>query len=597
MFKNSLFNWMPLTRLMKNGGIVFIFIAIGMMALWGCSVKEKLYGVINTDNSIQTDADVPLIVNGVYSIYQGYGLYKSSAHGMILYSADEFCTLSAGGQGATILHNETAGDIYVQSSWQTFFSVIEQANNVIAAINNAPLVTAATRTRAIGEMYFMRGFTYFNLVRLFGGVPVRLSPMLSPKDFYQKRQSVDSVYHQIFIDLGNANTMCIPYSLQPQTELGRATKGAAQAMLSLAYLTYGNYLDLNNRTGESSQYYSLANSYADSVINSKQYRLLNNYASLFDVTNERNSYNEVIFGIQQTRDATIAGAGSKGSLLAYQMSCGSLPHICGNLPYGYGQGTIRVQPWFYNLYSSGDYRDTVKKINDYRTDFTFLTNWYKNDGVNPVTHIITYPVVVPDSSSLSREQLPYFNKYNDPLGFDSNNNENDEYIIRLAEIYLIKAEALNELGQSGAALAAFNVVRARARLGNGNSRNAPYNLQSGLSQYDFRMAVYNERGIELTGEFSRWFDDVRIQYQQTGKCMLQWRYDTYYPSLSSSQMVLPQWNTTTHQWNSLVRGVAQGGVVEPITVPLIWLDKFKLFPIPASELAGNANFGGQNPGW
>lgn len=586
MFKNRLFNWLLLKRKMKIRAVVLIFVAFGIMGLVGCSVKENLTGAILTDNYIQTDADIPVVVNQVYAIYQGYSLYKSVALNMILFGADEFSSTSS--QANALLHNQTASDIYIQQTWQSFFSAINVANNVIDAVNKAPLVTAAARQKVVGEMYFMRAFTYFNLVRLYGGVPVKLSPTQSSQNLYLPRQRVDSVYHQIFIDLNSAVAMCIPYSQQPSTEWGRATKGAAQAILALAYLTYGNYCDLNNRSSESSQYYNLANTFADSVILSNQYTLLPNYASIFDVSNEPNAYNEVIFGIQQTRDAATTSAGSKGSEIAYTTTSSELPKICGNLPYGYGAGAIKVQPWFYNLYSKGDYRDTINKINDYRADFSFLTNWYKNDGVNPFFHIVTYPVIVPDSGSLTRESQPCFNKYNDPKGFDSRNNENDEYIIRLAEVYLIKAEALNEMGQSAAALIAFNKVRARARLSNGITRNAPYDLQSGLSKEDFRLAVYNERGIELTGEFSRWFDDTRIQYLNTGKCMLQWRYQTFYPSLTAVQMGLPQWNTKTKTWS--------GGVVQPISVPQ-WNDKFKLYPIPASELSSNPNFGGQNPGW
>ena len=598
MFRYDFFNGLPFRRLqgwLMVRALVLCAFVIGILALQGCSIKEKLYGRVSSTNYINTDADVPEVVNGVYSIYQTYGLYKYCAHTMMLYSSDEFCPPNI--SGTYFVYTETSADPYMSQVWPALNSTIEQANATMVAVNNAPLVTAATKKKVIGEMYFVRDFSYFDLVRLYGGVPVRLSPTTDPASFNLPRQSVDSVYHQLLNDLDSANDMCVPYSLQPKAEWGRATKGAAQAIKALACLTYGNYLDLNNRSGESPYYYTLANSFADSVILSNQYTLLTNYASLFDVSNERNAYNEVIFGIQQTRDATIAASNSKGSVMAFSTNSAELPNICGNPPLGYAQGSLRVQPWFYNLYVSGDYKDSINKANDYRTDFTFLTNWYRNDGINPVTHYVTYPIVVPDSARLTREQLPYFNKYHDPLGYDGSNNENDEYIIRLAEVYLIKAEALNELGQTGSATNAFNKVRARARLANGTPRKAPFDLRSGLSKYDFRMAVYNERGIELTGEFGRWFDDVRMQYQNSGKCMLQWRFDTFYPSLAASSLkVMPQWDTKTKKWNPMVNGVPQGGVVQPLSVPA-WKEKSKLFPIPASELAANGNLGGQNPGW
>ena len=562
------------------------FMSFGQFFLHGCTLKESLYGVSPADGYIQSDADVAVLANGIYAEYQSYSLYKSSAHGMILFSADEFSTPSFANQGYWLSHSELSTDTYINSSWNNFFAAINRSNSLIESINTAgSLVTAATRKKVIGEMYFMRGFTYFNLVRLFGGVPVSLSSSQPNNNFSQPRQSIDSVYHQIFIDLSNANQMCIPYSLQPTAERGRATKGAAQAILALAYLTYANYCDLNNRSSESPKYYTLANSFSDSVINSNQYRLLPNYASIFDVSNEPMAYNEVIFGIQQTRDFTTANQNSKGSQMAYTTTSGNEPYVCGNPTNGYGAGTVQIQPWFYDLYRSGDY--TKNGVNDYRTDYNFLTNWYSTTSI-PISHFVTYPVVVADSQYLTRKNQPYFNKYRDPNGLDYWNNENDEYIIRLAEVYLIKAEALNELGQPGIAWNIFMTVRRRARLADGNPRSVPADLPLGLSKADFRMAVFNERGLELAGEFSRWFDCVRMQYGNTGKCMLQWRFETFYPQLASNQMTLPVWNSSAKKW--------VGGTVQPVTV-IPWIDKYKLFPIPAAELAANANFGNQNPGW
>ncbi len=567
----------------------FFPIIVLVFVIGSCTVKENLYGVLTTDSYVQTEADIPFVVNGVYAAYQDYSLYKSSAHSMLLYSADEFSsTLVSTGfsQGLFLIRGETSADPYIRTSWQYFYSAVDRANSAINAISQAPLVSDATKKRVIGELKFMRGFTYFNLVRLFGGVPIRTVATTPNENFYLPRQSVDSVYKQIFVDLNTAANDCIPYSQQPSSESGRATKGAAQALLSLVYLTYGNYCDLNNRSSDAPNYYIKANDYADSVINSNQYSLLSNYANLFDVNNEKAAYNEVIFGIQQTRDANTSGPGSKGSELAFYLSTSNLPNICGSKPYGKGNGTLRVQPWFYNLYVSGDYIDNG--VQDYRTSFNFLTNYYGTTGNQTFQHYVTYPVIIPDSANTTRESQPYFNKYRDPKGLDNRNNENDEYILRLAEVYLIKAEALNELGRQAEAILSFNAVRQRARLADGNFRTAPKDLAIGLSKEDFRMAVYNERGLELLGEFSRWFDGVRMQYGNSNKCMLQWRFETFYPGLTSTQRTLPTWNSATKSWT--------GGVVQPISVST-WNDRYKLFPIPATELTSNANFGNQNAGW
>ena len=121
---------------------------------------------------------------------------------------------------------------------------------------------------------------------------------------------------------------------------------------------------------------------------------------------------------------------------------------------------------------------------------------------------------------------PCILKYRDPNGLDTRNHANDFIIIRLAEVYLIKAEAANELGKTTDAYTAFNKVRERARLANstngGAVRTVPTNLRTGLSKQDFRLAVLKERGLELIGEGHRWFDLVRMKMDD-GRSMYEYR--------------------------------------------------------------------------
>jgi starch-binding outer membrane protein, SusD/RagB family len=296
----------------------------------------------------------------------------------------------------------------------------------------------------------------------------------------------------------------------------------------------------------------------------------------------------VIFGIQLARDGLTNGAASKGSELPFYLQPNTRNGICGNLPVGKGGGTIRVHPWFYDLYATGDYAKSG--VVDYRTDFSFLTRWNGSTNATPslARRYVTYPVIEPDAADLVREQQPYVDKYKDPGGKDSRNHENDFYIIRLAEVFLIKAEALNELGRTSEASEPFNKLRQRARLANGTARAVPIDLAPGLSKADFRLAIYNERGLELLAEGQRWFDGTRMRYLNTDKSMLQWRYDTFYPSLASTVKVLPSWNVSGRFWTA--------GRAQPINI-ITWNDRYKLFPIPSNELDANPNFGVQNPGW
>lgn len=557
--------------------------------LTNCSLDENLYGVATTDRFIQTENDARFVVNGVYGTFQTFNSFKSSTAGLVLYSGDDFASSQisqSNSAGVWLNRLFTSSNKYVQYAWSSFYDAINRANSAKEAVAGSESLSLEFKHRIDGEMTFVRGFSYYYLVRLFGGVPLWLTAAKSGESFYKPRENVDDVYAQIFSDLKNANEKCLPFSQQPEKEFGRATKGSAQAILSQAYLTYANYLDLSNRSSESAKYYQEAVNWADSVLLSGEYILLDNYADLYEVSKERTAYKEVIFGIQFTRDNTAASANSKGSEWAYYTQPRTRRNICGNVSYGLGNGNLKLQPWFVEQYFTGEYNG------DYRSEVSFLTSWDGYTTAGLARKYITFPVIAPNATDLIRESQTYLNKYKDPDGIDIRNNENDLYIIRLSEIYLIKAEALNELGNQTDAYIAFNKVRERARKANGTPRMTPVDLTSGLSKDEFRMAVFNERGLELVGEGQRFFDAVRTRYMNTNVTMLQWRMETYYPGLPADQKALPSWHSSSQTW--------RGGRVYMLNVSE-WNERFLLYPIPTSELDANPNFGAkyprQNPGW
>lgn len=568
-----------------------LYLTLILMALLvgqsGCSLDEKLYGIATTEGFVKTEADATFVINGVYANYQDFLSFKSSAAGLMLYSGDEFAftgTVGTNMAGVWINRLFTSSDSYVTNTWNNFFAGVNKANSAIETMNAAPL-SDAFKTRINGELTFMRAFSYYYLVRLFGGVPVSVTATKPGDNFYKSRQPVDSVYAQIFRDLKNASAKCLLLSKQPASEFGRATKGAAQAMLAQAYLTYGNYCDLNGRAADAQLQYQQAVNWADSVLLSKEYSLISNYADLYDVSKEKAAYKEVIYGIQFTRDALASGAGSKGSEWAYYTQPSERWAVCGNaLPKGNGHGGTKIQPWFAEQYFTGDY------AKDYRAEVSFLTGWsgYTTASTPVAKTYNTFPAIAPDASDLVRQTMCYLNKYVDPKGVDQRNNENDYYVIRLAEVYLIKAEALNELGRTTEAYVPFNELRKRARLANGTARTTPLDLAAGLDKENFRLAVFNERGLELVGEGQRFFDMVRMRYPNTNTTMMQWRMETFYPNLPSAQKALPSWDSSSKTWKG-------GRVYTPNVVP--WNVRFLLYPIPNAEFDSNPNIGTQNPGW
>jgi hypothetical protein len=568
--------------LLLNITICFLYI----LTLNSCSLDENLYGMATTDRFVQNEEDAKFVVNGVYANLQTFESFKSSTSSLIMFSGDDFTSSNVTTSnigGFWINRNFTSSTPYIRNVWNSLFSVINRANSARETIDDVSTIDLEVRSKINGEMTFLRGFSYFNLVRLFGEVPLFLSATKPTDDLNRTRQPIDSVYALIFTDFKNANEKCVSYSEQPPSEFGRATKGAAQAMLSLAYLTYANYLDMNGKVDDAQIYYQYAVNWADSVILSYEYQLLDNYADLFDVEKEKYAYDEVIFGIQFTRDNTRSGAASKGSEWPTYTQPTERWGISGNLlPMGRGSSQIKLQPWFVEQYFIGDYE------NDYRAEVSFLTSWdgYTTAGV-PKKYV-TFPIIAPDDPDLVRQPQAFLDKYKDPKGLDNRNHENDFYIIRLSEVYLIKAEALNELGRTFEAYIPFNELRNRARNADGNIRSTPKDLTPGLNKEDFRLAVFNERGLELVGEGHRFFDAVRMRYPNSNKSMLQWRFDTFYPEMPAIQKTLPVWNKNTMAW--------VGGRVYMLNV-VPWHERLLLFPIPSSELDANPEFGIQNPGW
>lgn len=551
-------------------------ILLGILATFAvssCSLEEEIYSSAIADTFAQSEKDVLALVNGVYSLLPTFDCFKSNLNYIILYGGDDLSTASA----AFRLFNErtvSASDRYFITPWRSFYRVINHANSLIETLENSEVGSEAFRKRIVGEMQFMRAFSYFYLVRLHGGVPIHTSSINGNSDFYPARNTVDEVYQLIFDDFSKATESLLPYGQQPAAEFGHATKGAAQAMLSLAYLTYANHHDLLGDQSRARENFRLAGSYADSVINSSQYSLINNYATLFDVAQEKNAYQEVIFAIQFTRDATAASASARGSELAHYLQPSTRYNICGNVNNGQGAGTGRIQPWFYDLYSTGEYEG------DYRTEVSFVTR-FQNQNQN--ADRITYPET--RRANETTEQFPYLNKYIDPNGYQARNNENDFFIIRLSEVYLIKAEAENELnGPTAEAYAAFNKLRERARRADGVVRDTPLDLEEGLSQAEFRLRIFNERGLELVGEGHRWFDSVRMRYLATDKTMIEYRYQDFYPSIPRTA---PSFVASTNSW--------AGGRTQPANV-VPWTPRFLIWPIPSSEIDTNPNMT-QNPGW
>lgn len=551
-----------------------------------CSLDETLTDT-PTPGSLSTDADITAVIKGLYSQLNDSGAFKFLGHIMLTITADDIYSTS--GAEYAPYAQRTLTSTNTASFWNRLYSTAANASALLDGMDNLK-ASDALKKRAAGEAYFIRGFCYYYLVRLYGGVPLRISATTATSDFYLPRASVDQVYAQIFADFKAASVRLPLQTAITSTELGRASKGSAQAMLAHASLTYGNMLALKGQSATTQ--YQDALLYADSVINSNQYSLQNNYGDLFDITKEDGMYTtEVIFGIRFQTDASARAQPAAGSEFAVRFGASNTHRVSGNPPSGAGDNTFRISHWFADYYRKGDYGTGTGQIPncDYRNEKAFFVKGYNTVQAKYYSVYPNLPATTAEGTIVD----PLCAKYIDPNGKDARNNGNDFYIIRYAEIYLIKAEAENELnGNTAVARTAFNMVRARARKTDGSAtRTIPADITSTtLTKDEFRMKIFDERGLELVGEGQRWFDLVRMRSPLSPtQTMYEYQFKTVLSNIANFPRTFPTYNTTTKKFTTT------NAVYAPmlnVTVP-----KFLLFPIPATEITQNPNFGPQNTGW
>lgn len=553
---------------MKRKYLVFsIVVLITSLIYSGCSLDEELYGIPNPA-SITKSKDVEVMVNGLYSTMNPYP-FKLGIYALITTDDQKLFANNLTAENVSIANRTyDATDARSNLIWVNFFNMVGAANNLLDVSQTLegkidPVVLQDAR----GHAHFIRAFAYYYLVRLFGKVPIRTTSYTLEQEKFLARSSVDSVYDLIFSDFKRAGEL-LP--LKTATSIrGKAGKEAAFGMLASASLTYANYLDYN-KTGDKNTYFKQAKDYADSVIRFNTYSLVPDFAKLWDVANEASNYqSEVLFGIQYTRDPFDNTRLSKGSMFASQYSPVQTENSLTTV------GWYPVQPYVldeYN-YDSGSFEG------DYRIKVSFFTNWTRRNGVT----FVSYPT--PRLAGQNDGVYPYIKKYKD-VGAEQFNGENDMYILRMAEIYLIYAEAENELnGPTADAYEKFNKLRERARKADGQASAFPKDLAPVSNKYEFRMAVFNERGLEFIGEdIKRFFDLIRM-ISNTGEAMFMYRIKNVINKIPEGR---PIWNNAQQKY---LGGRKTGDVFKAVT------EKHLLLPVPKSQIDANPNLAPQNPGW
>lgn len=384
---------------------------------------------------------------------------------------------------------------YYRAQWQG----IQRANLAIDEIPTTRIETegdeaekqAKYRDRYLGEAYFLRGFYYFRLARMFGGMPLIDYVIKSSNQWAQTRSTMDETLNFAIEDFKLAENLLWKKDKYSDEELGRATKGAAQAMLLKANLYRADYLRNAGNETEAQKYFAEAAKWGKEVIQSRQYSLWPNYLDNFRLANENGR--ESVFEIQYAEEATsdYGGEGyTRGTMTTILQR--SRSSAFGEAGWGYDRPTQNL----YNEYEAGDAR----------RDETILV---------PTDEQIETPAqeIYCGDRMLNRKYAMYNDGANGGIYklAHATRSPKNNIQIRYADVLLMYAEACCESGDLPSAKSALKEVRDRAGLS-----QFPYTaviqgqtVTFNDNQEDLRKAIRHERRVELAMEGHRWFDLTR----------------------------------------------------------------------------------------
>jgi hypothetical protein len=411
------------------------------------SISTKDIALFNNDEGAAT------FVTAIYSHFLDWNMTSFSWIGLSSIASDDADKGSSPGDTGSdkdvmdaLTYNPSS-----PSTSEVFAGNYEGINRCNQALNIIPQLDQADpalRTRLLGEAKFLRAFMYFTLVKTYGGVPIvdHLPNPSSEEDRVMQltRKSAAEVYAFIEADLNDAIAALPSKATYAASEKGRASKGAAYALLAKVNLYQEKWQKV-----------------IDNCNLVSGYSIVSDYASMFKLEGENDA--ESIFEIQGTGSTPAKG------ISGYSATQGARG------AGGWGWGFNTPSQSLVNAYESGDVRKNATII--------FAGTTLYDGRVVPLT--VENP---------RYNYKAYSSAYTDAWETDVNIK-----YLRYAEVLLMKAEALNELGQTSDAIPLLNQIRTRAGLAN----------TTAASQADVRTAIWKERRVEMAMEHDRFFDLVR----------------------------------------------------------------------------------------
>ncbi len=460
---------------MKNSLNIKKYIVFGILLLaFGCSdfLEEDLQGIYTSGTFYKTDDHAMLALTAAYQPMS----FTSIRNPLWVFgdvASDDAIKGGFPGDQSEIEFIEqftyTRDNGFLIHIWQRYYEGISRTNDVIHRLG--PDVSDATRKSVTAEAKFLRAYYYFHLVNVFGELPLKTEPALSASDLHVPVSTVSQIYEQIEKDLLDAaESLSETESSQP----GRATEAAALGMLAKAYLFQEKFTACLDAISEMEQ--------------AGNFALMDVYSHNFQAAHQNNA--ESVFEIQHM--------GEQDPFLGNSLNQWFAPQH----ENGYFFNAPRAD--FVEAFEIND-----DGVYDPRLDYTIGREggtWINGEDFDPEwspTGFLTKKHVQP------LDEVPVGTKADSDLNY---------VFMRYAEVLLIKAEALNESGQSAEALISLNRVRTRARESYLHDENlegygtVPAGLLPDITttnQSELRDLIRRERRVELGFEFHRFFDMMR----------------------------------------------------------------------------------------
>ena len=471
---------------------LLLFVAPALTFLPGCTdLGESPTSSIAADNFYRNQDE---IIGGLAGVYNTMRQMTEDYWYINEVTSDEFVVPTRGsdwldGGKWLDMHRQTwtssspAGLTNINGAWVNLFTGIARANVTLAAIENTTAVSATDKAIIQAELRTLRAWYYYCLQDLFGGVPV-----VTDVDIKPRPQNTRAEVSKFIEDELNAVRGTLPVSW-PANMNGRMTRGAADAILASLYLNAEVYTGTVTATGltKGTQRWADALAAANRVLNTTPagvYALETNWVKNFTADNYASK--EIIMATKELN------TNSPDLGLNFMMRTLHYNSLSSQTPWN-GFATIAET---YSAFDPADIRRGIF-LSGPQVNLETGQPAFERDGVTPLNFTIGIndPTKAKESEGIRVMKWPL-----DPakVGVD---NGNDYGIFRLGEIYLIKAEAENELGQTAQAIIDLNTVRARAF--------SPAKPTTAVTQAQVREAIYQERLFELTAESKRREDLIR----------------------------------------------------------------------------------------